>query len=180
MAPICRSHYWINVRYGSKADVTLLNINVYFTPESGHSMGCLFIAIRRSSGRSQGSGMTSRRFPPPWSVEDIGGSFVVRASNDRPVVFIYYRENVGRRSLAKILTRNAARKMRQGSPSCRNGLYPPAYCRLLQPMRARPKSPDRLGTHCRRFKPDPAGGLTGGQRFFQFIDSEFSGLSRHL
>ena len=25
-----------------------------------------------------------RRFPPPWSVEDIGGSFVVKASNDRP------------------------------------------------------------------------------------------------
>jgi hypothetical protein len=58
--------------------------------------------------------MTSRRFPPPWSVEDIGGSFVVRASNDRPVVFIYYRENVGRRSLTKLLTRNAARKIAAG------------------------------------------------------------------
>ena len=52
-----------------------------------------------------------RRFPPPWSVEDIGGSFVVKASNDRPLVFIYYREGVGRRSLAKLLTRNAARRI---------------------------------------------------------------------
>ena len=53
--------------------------------------------------------MAERRFPPPWSVEDIGGCFVVKASNDRPLVFIYYREGVGRRSLAKLLTRNARR-----------------------------------------------------------------------
>ena len=52
-----------------------------------------------------------RRFPPPWFVEDIGGSFVVKASNDRPLVFIYYREGVGRRSLAKLLTRDAARRI---------------------------------------------------------------------
>ena len=55
--------------------------------------------------------MFERRFPPPWTVEDIGGSFVVKASNDRPLVFIYYREGVGRRSLAKLLTRNAARRI---------------------------------------------------------------------
>ena len=58
-----------------------------------------------------GGAMTARRFPPPWTVEDIGGSFVVKASNDRPLVFIYYREGVGRRSLAKLLTRNAARRI---------------------------------------------------------------------
>jgi hypothetical protein len=33
--------------------------------------------------------LAERRFPPPWTVEDIGGSFVVKASNDRPLVFIY-------------------------------------------------------------------------------------------
>jgi hypothetical protein len=27
----------------------------------------------------------NRRFPPPCSVEDVGGSFVVKASNDRPL-----------------------------------------------------------------------------------------------
>jgi hypothetical protein len=53
----------------------------------------------------------ARRFPPPWSVEDIGGSFVVKASNDQPVIFIYYREGIGRRPLAKLLTRNAARRI---------------------------------------------------------------------
>jgi hypothetical protein len=34
----------------------------------------------------------SRRLPPPWSIEDIGGWFVVKASNGRPLVFIYYGE----------------------------------------------------------------------------------------
>ena len=38
--------------------------------------------------------MPERRFPPPWSVEDIGGCFVVKASNDRPMVFIYYGEDL--------------------------------------------------------------------------------------
>jgi hypothetical protein len=58
--------------------------------------------------------MLARRFPPPWSVEDIGGSIVVKASNDRPLIFIYYREAVGRRSLAKLLSRNAARRIATG------------------------------------------------------------------
>jgi hypothetical protein len=58
--------------------------------------------------------MPTRRFPPPWSVEDIGGSFVVEAGNDRPLVFIYYSEGVGRRSLAKLLSRNAARRIAAG------------------------------------------------------------------
>jgi hypothetical protein len=33
---------WLNgarVRFGSKADVTVLNFDVRFTPESGHSLG---------------------------------------------------------------------------------------------------------------------------------------------
>jgi hypothetical protein len=34
----------------------------------------------------------TRRFPTPWSVDDIGGCFVVKASNNRPLVFIYYGE----------------------------------------------------------------------------------------
>jgi hypothetical protein len=51
----------------------------------------------------------ARRFPTPWSVEDIGGCFVVKASNNRPLVFIYYGEDVGRLSLARLLSRDAAR-----------------------------------------------------------------------
>ena len=56
----------------------------------------------------------SRRFPPPWTVEDVGGSFVVKASDDRPLIFIYYGEGVGRRSLARLLSRDAARRIAAG------------------------------------------------------------------
>ena len=55
--------------------------------------------------------MPERRFPPPWSVEDVGGSFVVKASNERPLVFIYYGDGAGRRSLARLLSRDAARRI---------------------------------------------------------------------
>jgi hypothetical protein len=53
-------------------------------------------------------GYAFHRFPPPWSVKDIGGSFVVKAVMTGR---IYYREGVGRRSLAKLLTRDAARRI---------------------------------------------------------------------
>ena len=56
----------------------------------------------------------SERYPAPWAVEDIGGCFVVKASNDRPLVFIYYGEGVARRSFARLLTRNAARRIAVG------------------------------------------------------------------
>jgi hypothetical protein len=55
--------------------------------------------------------MNGRRFPPPWSVEDIGGCFAVKASNGQPLIFIYYGDGVGRRSLARLLTRNSARRI---------------------------------------------------------------------
>jgi hypothetical protein len=34
--------------------------------------------------------MSQSRFPSPWSVKDIDGCFVVKASNDRLLMFIYY------------------------------------------------------------------------------------------
>jgi hypothetical protein len=58
---------------------------------------------------------TARRFPRPWSVEEIGGCFAVKASNGRPLVFIYYRDDdASPRSLAKLLTRNGARRIAAG------------------------------------------------------------------
>jgi hypothetical protein len=56
----------------------------------------------------------SRRFPPPWSIEDIGGCFVVKANNDRPLVFVYYGEGFARRSFARLLTRDVARRIATG------------------------------------------------------------------
>jgi hypothetical protein len=71
-------------------------------------------ALRRIRRADFKKSVTARRFPPPWAVEDIGGSFVAKASNGRPLVFIYYGEGVARRSLAKLLTRDAARRIASG------------------------------------------------------------------
>ena len=55
-----------------------------------------------------------RYFPPPWSIEDVGGYFVVKANNGQPLVFISYRDGVARRSIARLLTRDAARRIAAG------------------------------------------------------------------
>jgi hypothetical protein len=53
--------------------------------------------------------MTTRRFPPPWSVEDIGAAFVVKDSTGQQLAYIYFEDEPGRRSAAKLLTREAKR-----------------------------------------------------------------------
>jgi hypothetical protein len=54
--------------------------------------------------------MTQRRFPPPWSVEDIGAAFVVKDSSGQKLGYFYYEEEPGRRSTAKLLTKDEARR----------------------------------------------------------------------
>jgi hypothetical protein len=53
--------------------------------------------------------MPARRFPPPWSVEDIGAAFVVRDHNELALAYVYYEEEPGRQSAAKLLTKDEAR-----------------------------------------------------------------------
>jgi len=49
-----------------------------------------------------------RRFPPPWTIEDNGACFIVRDHNGQPLAYVYYEEEPGRRSAAKLLTRDEA------------------------------------------------------------------------
>src|SRR5215468_4606617 len=53
----------------------------------------------------------ARRFPPPWSVEDIGAVFVVRDHNEQALAYVYFEEEPGRRSAAKLLTKDEARRI---------------------------------------------------------------------
>ncbi len=55
--------------------------------------------------------MPKRRFPPPWSVEDIDAAFVVTDSGGQKLAYVYYEEEPGRRSAAKLLTRDEARRI---------------------------------------------------------------------
>jgi len=55
--------------------------------------------------------VSERRFPPPWSVEDIGAAFVVKDGSGQQLAYVYYEEEPGRRSAAKLLTKDEARRI---------------------------------------------------------------------
>jgi hypothetical protein len=55
--------------------------------------------------------MAERRFPPPWTVEDIDAAFVVKDGSGQQLAYIYYEEEPGRRSAAKLLTKDGARRI---------------------------------------------------------------------
>jgi hypothetical protein len=52
-----------------------------------------------------------RRFPPPWSVEEQDAGFVVRDQNGQQLAYVYFEDESGRRSAAKLLTRDEARRI---------------------------------------------------------------------
>jgi hypothetical protein len=52
-----------------------------------------------------------RRFPPPWSIEDTGAAFVVKDAGGQKLGYFYYEEEPGRRSTAKMLTKDEARRI---------------------------------------------------------------------
>jgi hypothetical protein len=55
--------------------------------------------------------MPERRFPPPWSVEDVDAAFVVKDSTGQKLAYVYYEDEPGRRSAAKLLTKDEARRI---------------------------------------------------------------------
>ena len=55
--------------------------------------------------------MPSRRFPPPWSIEDIGACFIVKDSTGQKLAAVYYEEEPGRRSASKPLSKDEAQQV---------------------------------------------------------------------
>ena len=53
----------------------------------------------------------SRRFPSPWTVEQLDACFVVRDHNGQQLAYAYFEDGPGRRSAAKLLTRDEARRI---------------------------------------------------------------------
>ena len=53
-----------------------------------------------------------RRFPPPWSVEEYDDACVIVSDNDGQALgYFYFEEAPGRRSAAKLLTKDEARRL---------------------------------------------------------------------
>jgi hypothetical protein len=55
--------------------------------------------------------VTTRRFPPPWTVEELDACFVVRDASGQALSYVYFEEEPGRRSAAKLLSKDEARRI---------------------------------------------------------------------
>jgi hypothetical protein len=55
--------------------------------------------------------MTTRRFPPPWQVEQTPGGFKVLDANDRALVYVYARETPEQADIAKVPAFDEARRI---------------------------------------------------------------------
>ena len=52
-----------------------------------------------------------RRFPPPWSAELQPYYYVVRDANRQQLAYVYYENEPGRRSAAKLLSKDEAKRI---------------------------------------------------------------------
>jgi hypothetical protein len=55
--------------------------------------------------------MTQRRFPPPWTVEQIPGGYKVLDANSPPLAYVYGRETPANADTAHVLTMDEARRI---------------------------------------------------------------------
>ena len=55
--------------------------------------------------------MTQRRFPPPWTVEQIPGGYKVKDANGQSLAYVYGRETRADADIAKVLTMDEARRI---------------------------------------------------------------------
>ena len=55
--------------------------------------------------------MTSRRFPAPWTVEQMPGGFKVLDATGQALVYVYARETKQQAEMAKVLTFDEAQRI---------------------------------------------------------------------
>jgi hypothetical protein len=59
--------------------------------------------------------MADARFPAPWSIEELEACFVVKDAGGQKLSYFYFDEP-GRRSAAKLLTKDEARRIAVNFP----------------------------------------------------------------
>jgi hypothetical protein len=55
--------------------------------------------------------MNGRRFPPLWSVEEQEACFAVRDHDGQALAYVYFEDEPGRRSAARLLSQDEARRI---------------------------------------------------------------------
>ena len=66
---------------------------------------------RRRQNRQYRQGRTHPCLPPPWSVKEQPTCFVVLDHNGQALAYVCYEEEPGRRSAAKLLSKDEARRI---------------------------------------------------------------------
>ena len=55
--------------------------------------------------------MSSRHFPPPWTADETDACFVVKDQHGQALAYVYFEKETGRRTAARLLTRDEARRI---------------------------------------------------------------------
>src|SRR5215831_4694331 len=79
------------------------------------------------------SGISPRRFPPPWSVEEQDACYVVRDHDGQQLAYVYYENEPGRRSAAKLLTKDEARRIAANIAKLPRSSVPRSSCTVVRP-----------------------------------------------
>src|SRR5262245_4471824 len=70
---------------------------------------CIELTFRQEAD-SRRSPM-GRKFPPPWTTEQIPGGYVVKDATGQSLAYVYARENKAQADTAKVLTMDEARRI---------------------------------------------------------------------
>jgi hypothetical protein len=72
--------------------------------------------------------ITSRRFPPPWSIEEIDECFIVRDADGQALGYFYFDEEQQSPTIDRRLTRDDARRIAADTDVANNETH------ALQPL----------------------------------------------
>jgi hypothetical protein len=99
------------------------------------------------------------RFPPPWLIEEHNNAcFIVRDSTGQALAYVYFEDEPGRRSAAKLLTKDEARRMAANfaklpellrRPSVIQPSKSPAQFLVAKPLTSAPHWTGRAARHVR-------------------------------